>query len=145
MSAVLGDKNNHRFIAGTCSLKEKNEVYLLNFNEDDSKITCEGVFEHPNEIWSLSACPLDPNLFISCSSTEDRKYSIKINSMNLLTEEHTKAPDYDSSTPSESALNHSNIEELLPLETTMDFGEFSHPLRSVLWDDEEQIEAAKQE
>ena len=38
LSAVLGDKDQNRFLVGTCSVKMPNDIYLVNFNDLDNKI-----------------------------------------------------------------------------------------------------------
>jgi hypothetical protein len=57
-------------VIGTSQLKEKNEIYLLNFDEEESKIVLEGLFEHPSEMWKISCSPYDANLLATASSSE---------------------------------------------------------------------------
>jgi len=35
---VMADTENHRFILGTNSLKQENEIHLINFSEDSNRI-----------------------------------------------------------------------------------------------------------
>mmetsp|Transcript_30933 Transcript_30933/g.27362 ORF Transcript_30933/g.27362 Transcript_30933/m.27362 type:complete len:123 (-) Transcript_30933:8-376(-) len=93
LSAVLGDPKHNRFLVGTCSIKQKNEIYLLNFNDLDNKITLEGLFEHEEEICNLSSSPYDPNLLISSYATGTGEYGARLYDIGILTEEFTKAEE----------------------------------------------------
>ncbi|KAG5184762.1 hypothetical protein JKP88DRAFT_354368 [Tribonema minus] len=66
LAAVTGDKDHHAFLAGTCCLKEANELQLLHFSDDTNELTCAAVYSHPDEIWDLAPCPSDRNLVLSC-------------------------------------------------------------------------------
>eukprot|EP00743_Colponemidia_sp_Colp-15_P002149 GILK01002331.1.p1 GENE.GILK01002331.1~~GILK01002331.1.p1 ORF type:complete len:364 (+),score=57.69 GILK01002331.1:43-1092(+) len=65
MSALMGDQDRHCFLVGTQSLRDENEVHLIEYQEDNHEIVCEGVYRHPNEIWSITACPSDPKLLFT--------------------------------------------------------------------------------
>lgn len=93
LSAVMGDKNHNRFLVGTCSIKRKNEVYLLNFNEFDNKIILEGIFSHDEEIYNLSACPYDPNQFITSYATGTGEFGASLHDLGILTEEVVQAEE----------------------------------------------------
>lgn len=84
LSAVLGDRDQNRFLVGTCSVKTPNDVYLLNFNDLDNKIVCEGLFAHDAEIFNISACPYDKNKFITSYATGTGEYAATLYDMNLL-------------------------------------------------------------
>eukprot|EP00211_Chloroparvula_japonica_P005948 CAMPEP_0119135256 /NCGR_PEP_ID=MMETSP1310-20130426/18925_1 /TAXON_ID=464262 /ORGANISM="Genus nov. species nov., Strain RCC2339" /LENGTH=351 /DNA_ID=CAMNT_0007126123 /DNA_START=42 /DNA_END=1093 /DNA_ORIENTATION=- len=54
-----GEKERIRFFAGTCSLRDDNELHLVEAKVEDniSSLDCIYIFSHPNEIWSISSCP----------------------------------------------------------------------------------------
>eukprot|EP00939_MAST-03C_sp_MAST-3C-sp1_P002993 g2993.t1 len=64
----LAEKRRHQFIVGSTSLKDENEVHLLDFDEDAKEVRCLAVMNHPNEIWDLKPCPFDPDLLFTCHS-----------------------------------------------------------------------------
>eukprot|EP00753_Platysulcus_tardus_P004954 PLAT1279.2.p1 GENE.PLAT1279.2~~PLAT1279.2.p1 ORF type:complete len:445 (-),score=126.80 PLAT1279.2:69-1343(-) len=57
IAAQLGEIERHRFFVGTTSLREENEIHLIEFNDVSNEITCEKVFNHPEEVWALAPHP----------------------------------------------------------------------------------------
>ena len=53
------DPERHRFLAGTCCLREENEIHLLEFDEESNTLSAVTVYRHPKEIWSISPSPRD--------------------------------------------------------------------------------------
>lgn len=133
LAAVEGDKNHNRFLVGTCSLKQKNEIYLLNFHELDNKITLEGLFEHDDEIFNLSSSPYDANLFISSFATERGGYGAAMYDLSVLTEDYLK-PD-DEEEEGKEKLEWNDTSENKKLKKVLDFGPMESPAHSILWDD----------
>jgi len=66
ISAVIGDPEKERFLVGTLSLKEENEVHLVEVQEEENDIKCLQIYNHPSEIWWIEPSPSDPLLFFSC-------------------------------------------------------------------------------
>jgi len=60
---VTADSQHTSFLVGTLSLREENEVHLIQLSSSSSELTCEGFYSHPQEIWDLSACPFDFHIF----------------------------------------------------------------------------------
>ncbi|KAL3686907.1 hypothetical protein R1sor_013216 [Riccia sorocarpa] len=56
------DSQRTRFLVGTQSLREENEVHLITLPDNSSDIICEGLYTHQHEIWDLAVCPFDPQL-----------------------------------------------------------------------------------
>lgn len=75
IAAVAGEKHHTQFLVGTLSLREENEVHLIQLADDGSDITCEGLFTHANEIWDIAACPYDPRLFSTVHSSSGEFYA----------------------------------------------------------------------
>mmetsp|Transcript_11473 Transcript_11473/g.19495 ORF Transcript_11473/g.19495 Transcript_11473/m.19495 type:complete len:358 (-) Transcript_11473:56-1129(-) len=69
IASQVGETERNRFIVGTTSLREENEIHLIQYHEDTSDITCDRVYSHPNEIWSIAPCPHDASLFFTCYNT----------------------------------------------------------------------------
>lgn len=139
LSAVLGDKNHNRFLVGTYSLKMKNEVYLLNFNEFNNKIVLEGLFSHDEEIFNLSACPYDANLFVTSYATGTGEYAASMYDLGILTEDVVQQQDEDDD--GNNVLEHNDAGGNLKLKKVIDFGHMDTPANSILWDDELVCEA----
>lgn len=65
LAPLRGSKDKHRFIAGTCTLHENNELYIIEYDEDLNKLDASGLYSHPDQIWTLDSSPLDPNLVVT--------------------------------------------------------------------------------
>jgi len=46
-------------------VKRKNEVHLVEFDEEENEIKCKGVYSHPLEVWSLSTSPGANDMFFT--------------------------------------------------------------------------------
>lgn len=49
MSAVTSDTETHRFLLGTCSLHQPNEIHLVIFNEDANRVDLQKIFRAPKD------------------------------------------------------------------------------------------------
>ncbi|CAM9671587.1 unnamed protein product [Ascophyllum nodosum] len=63
-----GSNASSRFVIGTCSLREENELIILGYHEESNELLCHQAFSHPNEVWSVSPSPRDPCLLLTCSN-----------------------------------------------------------------------------
>lgn len=68
ISDVKADIDHTSFLAGTLSLKEENEVHLIQLSASGTELFCEGLFSHPNEIWDLVSCLFDQRIFSTVNS-----------------------------------------------------------------------------
>mmetsp|Transcript_17335 Transcript_17335/g.27079 ORF Transcript_17335/g.27079 Transcript_17335/m.27079 type:complete len:383 (-) Transcript_17335:94-1242(-) len=76
LAPVKGDKENIRFFVGTCSLRDDNEVHLVEIQKSEAfgdKIKCVEVFNHQEEIWQIAPCPTNEELFFTAHSSSDFK------------------------------------------------------------------------
>ena len=62
---MRGDPDHHKFLIGTNSLRDDNEVHFVQFYEDRGDISCERIFPHPSEIWQMSSCPTKEDTFFT--------------------------------------------------------------------------------
>eukprot|EP01018_Ginkgo_biloba_P019040 Gb_02376 [translate_table: standard] len=60
---LRADSQHTSFLAGTLSLRDENEVHLIQLSPSGAELTCEGIYSHPHEIWDLAACPFDLHIF----------------------------------------------------------------------------------
>jgi len=51
------DGTHHRFMVGTCTLQQGNEIHILEFAEDTADVVCRQTLAHEDEIWLLSVSP----------------------------------------------------------------------------------------
>ncbi|KMZ65363.1 Protein TSSC1 [Zostera marina] len=107
---VKADANSISFLAGTLSLKDENEVHLIRLSASGTELVCDGLFYHPTEIWDLSSCPFDHEIFSTVSST-GQKYEANI----------WHIPEQDGQS------NASQLEQLLSLEA------HTRKIKCVLW------------
>eukprot|EP00249_Psilotum_nudum_P018157 c26664_g1_i1 orf=93-1241(+) len=63
ISSVNGDAQYTRFLVGTLSAREENEVHLIRFSSNSGEVTCDGLYPHHHEIWNLASCPFDYLIF----------------------------------------------------------------------------------
>jgi hypothetical protein len=61
---VAADSQHTSFLVGTLSLREENEVHLIQLSPSSSELTCEGFYSHLQEIWDLSVCSFNLNIFL---------------------------------------------------------------------------------
>jgi len=71
ITSQLAETEKNRFLVGSLSLREDNEIHLIEVRESDRDrdIVCVNIFTHPCEIWSLTASPSNSNLFFTCYNT----------------------------------------------------------------------------
>ncbi|EFJ30103.1 WD40 repeat protein [Selaginella moellendorffii] len=62
IAAVVADTQRTRFLVGTLSLREENEIHLLQIGDKTGALAFDGLYTHPSEIWGLSACPFDVSI-----------------------------------------------------------------------------------
>jgi hypothetical protein len=65
-SSSILNAHTHRFLVGTCSAKEENELHCVEFDEEAHELRSAAVFAHPHEVWHLSTCPSDASI---CATT----------------------------------------------------------------------------
>jgi WD40 repeat protein len=101
----------HSFFIGTCSVKEKNEIHLIEYLEEKNVIQCKSVFSHPHEILSLTTSPTVPKVLFSSyhdgASHRASLWKLKDNDASLA--------GSSSDTPKKVNNSISTLEELLEL------------------------------
>eukprot|EP00271_Cylindrocystis_brebissonii_P021124 TRINITY_DN7393_c0_g1_i3.p1 TRINITY_DN7393_c0_g1~~TRINITY_DN7393_c0_g1_i3.p1 ORF type:complete len:379 (-),score=29.98 TRINITY_DN7393_c0_g1_i3:372-1508(-) len=68
--AQASDGDRSRFLVGTLSLREENEIHVIESNDSTADIFCDGLYVHQHEIWDLAACPFDYRLFSTVYAAE---------------------------------------------------------------------------
>eukprot|EP01091_Cochliopodium_minus_P009775 TRINITY_DN2481_c1_g1_i1.p1 TRINITY_DN2481_c1_g1~~TRINITY_DN2481_c1_g1_i1.p1 ORF type:complete len:400 (-),score=133.02 TRINITY_DN2481_c1_g1_i1:74-1273(-) len=67
MCAQRGNAEKTRFFIGTMTLREENQVHLIQVEEDE--IICQNLFGHPSEVWCMTSSPDDPSLLFTSSQS----------------------------------------------------------------------------
>lgn len=68
----------HRFIAGTCSLHDDNEITVLEYREESNSIEAVSIYSHRNQIWALESSPSDSSLIITSYSSISSQKGVSI-------------------------------------------------------------------
>ena len=69
LAAQKSSKERHRFLVGTCSLLDNNELSVLEYHENSNKIEATAVYNHPHQIWAVEPSPNDSDLLITSSQS----------------------------------------------------------------------------
>ncbi|KAJ1530118.1 Protein tssc1, partial [Nowakowskiella sp. JEL0078] len=81
--AAQSEEERNRFLVGTCSVKNDNELYLLDFDEDEFEITGHS-FKHPKEILSISPCYKKSDLLFTTHSEVVGEKLVKVASLWMM-------------------------------------------------------------
>lgn len=65
MASQRACKDQHRFIVGTCSIHEPNELSILEYYDDSNHFDTLFVYDHPDEILAIESSPKDPSLVLT--------------------------------------------------------------------------------
>ncbi|KAI8354171.1 WD40-repeat-containing domain protein [Blakeslea trispora] len=66
LTSVAHNTEQSQFLTGSVGVKD-NIVCLLEYDEDDMVITSTQ-FSHPEEVWNIASCPMNPDMFFTCHS-----------------------------------------------------------------------------
>ncbi|GBF90294.1 WD repeat-containing protein [Raphidocelis subcapitata] len=58
LAAVAGESSRSQWLVGSTSLREENEVRLLEYDPDQEALLSLGVWAHPEEVWEVAPCPI---------------------------------------------------------------------------------------
>lgn len=147
LASVSGDTERHRFLAGTCSLREANELQLLNFQEETNEISCIATFYHPEEIWGISASPSDRRLALTCHNNNgagrggtapkaDKAFGVSLWRLPQDAGGNTGGPNSGTTTPdggvSSAGAGEGSVSQ--PLEKVTSLGFSSKAASAMLWE-----------
>ncbi len=107
-------KDKHRFLIGTCSLHDSNELNVLEYFEDTNHFEISAQYPHPDQIWSVESCPYDSSLVLT-----SRQNSKGLKSLTLWKMERQEAIDLEEI--------YSGPAGLLELEEKCSFGQSQKP------------------
>lgn len=104
LAAQVARDDRSRFFAGTLSLKEENEIHLIEVQEDE-EITRVSVLPHPPEIWGLAPSPTEETLLFTVYSTLDAEGTALRNDASLwrLNEEESRLEEVQKLSSSEGS------------------------------------------
>lgn len=122
LTSQKSSKERHRFLVGTCSLHDSNELSVLEYHENTNQIEATAIYNHPDQIWAIEPSPIDSDLLItsSQSSAGDKK-------LTLLRMPHQSEDDLlGSSSPIEDKLE-------LKTESTFDLAASTTLIQNIKW------------
>lgn len=82
---AVNDK--HRFLVGTCSLHDINELSVLEYSEDSNHFEAVAVYSHPDQIWAVETSPQDPSLVVTSRQSQSCSKMLTLWKMDRQTEE----------------------------------------------------------
>eukprot|EP00596_Hydrurales_sp_CCMP1899_P008886 CAMPEP_0119034144 /NCGR_PEP_ID=MMETSP1177-20130426/1171_1 /TAXON_ID=2985 /ORGANISM="Ochromonas sp, Strain CCMP1899" /LENGTH=344 /DNA_ID=CAMNT_0006991389 /DNA_START=99 /DNA_END=1130 /DNA_ORIENTATION=+ len=71
-------KERHRFVVGTCSLHESNELSVLEYHENSNQIEASAIYNHPDQIWAVEPSPNESDLVITSSQSSSNKKALTL-------------------------------------------------------------------
>lgn len=115
-------KERHRFLVGTCSLHDSNELSVLEYHENTNQIEATAIYNHPDQIWAIEPSPSNSDLLITSgqSSAGDKR-------LTLWRMPHQSADDLlETSTPIEDKLD-------LKTESTFEIATLTTLIQDIKW------------
>mmetsp|Transcript_93659 Transcript_93659/g.180741 ORF Transcript_93659/g.180741 Transcript_93659/m.180741 type:complete len:370 (+) Transcript_93659:59-1168(+) len=78
------DGTHHRFMVGTYTLQQRNEIHVLEFEENTADVVCRRTLPHEDEIWLLSVSPTNSSQVATYSSGKASSPALRLwNTGNL--------------------------------------------------------------
>ena len=68
--APVSDADHNLFLAATTSLRDDNEVHLIEV-DSDNRVHRRRLFRHAREIWHVAPHPSDASMFFTCHSAAE--------------------------------------------------------------------------
>lgn len=68
----------HRFLVGTCSLHEANDLSVLQYSEDSNHFESVAIYNHPDQIWAMDSSAKDSSLVATSRQASDCSKSITV-------------------------------------------------------------------
>ncbi|MEW5311662.1 MAG: hypothetical protein WDW38_003357 [Sanguina aurantia] len=65
LAAQAAEKFNSRWLVGTNSLKEENEIRVLQYDQDQERLLCLHAYTHHAEVWDIAPCPTSELSFVT--------------------------------------------------------------------------------
>jgi hypothetical protein len=71
-------KERHRFLVGTASLHDSNELSVLEYHENSNQIEATAIYSHPDQIWSIEPSPEEPDLAITSGQSSSGEKALTL-------------------------------------------------------------------
>lgn len=130
MCAQRGSKERHRFIVGTCSLHDKNELSVLQYSEDSNHFDTSALYSHPDQVWAVETSPKDPSLVVTSRQSHSGSKAVTLWRMPKQSKEDIE---------DDLGANYTNIP--VDLEEITSFNQSQKPafVRSLKWHNSEDL------
>jgi hypothetical protein len=121
--------NKHRWVAGTCSLTQENELSVLEYDEDAGALDLCAIYRHPEQVWNLAACPVDPGLIVSSHVNKKGQHGVTLWRMPGQEAPEFDDADADATNPSTSNPDKQDLENVCSLKDLHSQRTFANALR----------------
>jgi WD40 repeat protein len=128
LSAQTASREKHRFLVGTCSVNEKNEVSVLEYHEAVNQIEVAAVYNHPDQVWALEPSPNALDLVLTSHESPGGDAAVSLWRMPHQTEESVQA-----GTVVEDKLELQQVATWVPPAHTSQSSSSSSPVQSLRW------------
>lgn len=105
LCAQTAATERHRFLVGTCSLHDSNELSVLQYTEDANHFDVTAVYSHPDQIWALEASPKDSSMVVTSRQAQNCSKALTLWKM-----EKQSVDDMDEDEAGTSSYNHDQLE-----------------------------------
>ncbi|CAM9560988.1 unnamed protein product [Chrysoparadoxa australica] len=122
------------FLAGTASLQAKNQLHMVQFNEEQHSWQSRAVYSHPDEVCCMSTSPHDEGLVLTCSNTSSKESAWERSKEGF----HTGLWRMPSVAEDSTGLEPDPVQ----LERVADLGTMPLAARALCWAGEDQVVAA---
>ena len=78
MCAQRASTEKHRFIVGTCSLHDNNELSVLNYIEESNHFEINSVYGHPDQVMAIESSPKSSDLVVTSRQSQKGFKSITL-------------------------------------------------------------------
>ena len=75
LCAQRASTERHRWVVGTCSLHESNELSVLDFDEDLNQLEAVALYAHPDQVWAVETSPKDAGLVVTSRQAQQQEQS----------------------------------------------------------------------
>jgi hypothetical protein len=101
LCSLKSSKEQHKFLVGTCSIHDSNEIQLLEYVDSSNSTRLISTIAHSNEIYQLESSPHDESLVISSWFSKNNNFGATLWKMPSINESYD---DFQSNIDSNSQL-----------------------------------------
>ncbi|KAF1323398.1 Wd repeat protein tssc1, wd repeat superfamily, partial [Globisporangium splendens] len=93
MEALLGDKENARFLVGTTSLLQPNQIHVLDYNSTVNEVSVKHVYVHEAQVLDLAPSPFAKDLLVTCGKRKGEAVAAALWKMENMDDDNASEGD----------------------------------------------------